>query len=291
MTAVAYERPIDLGVRIQAPDATIEGDWSVPLHPKGAIILANGTGNSRLGRHNRKVARDMYDAGYATLLLDLLTFDEEKEDRLTGAFQLDVPLFVNRLLAASRWVKNTEIGELPLGYLVSGIASGAAIVASVREPGLVRAIVSRGGRPDLAGIEAEPLEPLEGEAQNLGIGRRCVGPADGFDPGLQELAGFSRAQPEDRTAIAVGRRLGAPLGQVPEADRNGVFGPQAQFDARGVLAGCAQTRARFRRRAGFVVDHRSVLSVGGVPDQVHFSGPGVIPAVARGPERAAVYHV
>lgn len=153
MTAVAYERPIDFGVRIQAPDATIEGDWSVPLHPKGAIILANGTGNSRLGRHNRKVARDMYDAGYATLLLDLLTFDEEKEDRLTGAFQLDVPLFVNRLLAASRWVKNTEIGELPLGYLVSGIASAAAIVASVREPGLVRAIVSRGGRPDLAGID------------------------------------------------------------------------------------------------------------------------------------------
>lgn len=153
MTAIAHERPIDLGVKISTRDAVIEGDWSVPLHPKGAIILANGTGNSRLGRRNRNLARGMYDAGFATLLLDLLTFEEEKEDLLTGVFQLDVPLFVERLISASHWIRNSEVGDLPLGYLVSGIASGAALVASVREPGLVQAIVSRGGRPDLAGIE------------------------------------------------------------------------------------------------------------------------------------------
>ena len=153
MTAIAHERPIDLGVKISTRDAVIAGDWSVPLHPKGAIILANGTGNSRLGRRNRNLARGMYDAGFATLLLDLLTFEEEKEDLLTGVFQLDVPLFVERLISASHWIRNSEVGDLPLGYLVSGIASGAALVASVREPGLVQAIVSRGGRPDLAGIE------------------------------------------------------------------------------------------------------------------------------------------
>lgn len=153
MSTALYDRPIDLGVTISTADATIEGDWSVPLHPKAAIILANGTGNSRLGKRNRSVAQSMYDAGYATLLLDLLTPDEEKEDLLTGAFQLDVPLFVERLIAAAHWVRDTEVGDLPLGFLVSGIASGAALIASAREPDLAMAIVSRGGRPDLAGIE------------------------------------------------------------------------------------------------------------------------------------------
>lgn len=153
MPAIAYERPIDLGVSIPTGDAAIDGDWSVPLHPRGAILLANGTGNSRLGRRNRVVAQNLYDAGFATLVLDLLTPDEEKEDLLTGAFQLDVPLFVERLLAATHWVKNSDAGYLPMGYMVSGIASGAALVAAAREPALVRAIVSRGGRPDLAGID------------------------------------------------------------------------------------------------------------------------------------------
>ena len=153
MTAALYDRPIDQGVEILVDGATIEGDWSVPMHPKGTIILVNGTGNSRLTRHNREVARYLYDARFATLLLELLTRDEEVENELTGAFHLAIPLFTERLLAASHWVKDGETGHLPLGYLAGGVASAAAVVASVREPGLVRAIASRGGRPDLAGID------------------------------------------------------------------------------------------------------------------------------------------
>jgi putative phosphoribosyl transferase len=153
VTAIAHDRPIDLGVEIHVPGAVIEGDWSVPLHPRGVIILASGTGNSRLSRRNRQVARQLYDAGFATLLLDLLTLDEERENSLTGVFRLDIPLFSERLLAASHWIEETEVGHLPLCYLAAGVASAAAIVASVREPGLVSAIVSRDGRPDLAGIE------------------------------------------------------------------------------------------------------------------------------------------
>jgi putative phosphoribosyl transferase len=156
MTAVMQDRPIDLGVTISTTDAEIEADWSIPLHPKGAVILANGTGNSRFHRHNREVARALYDAGYATLLVDLLTHDEEIEDTLTGVFQTDVKLQTERLAAAADWVKS-EIGNLPVGILASGVASGAAIVVAVREKGLISAIVSRGGRPDLAAIDLHRL--------------------------------------------------------------------------------------------------------------------------------------
>jgi putative phosphoribosyl transferase len=156
MTAVMQDRPIDLGVIISVPDAEIEADWSIPLHPKGAIILANGTGNSRFHRRNREVARALYDAGFATLLIDLLTHDEEVEDTLTGAFQIDIGLQAERLTAAADWVKS-EMGDLPIGILSSGVASGAAIVVAVRERGLINAIVSRGGRPDLAAIDLHRL--------------------------------------------------------------------------------------------------------------------------------------
>jgi len=158
MTAITWQvasdiqRPIDLEVKIPVNDVEIEGDWSIPRRPRGVIILANGTGNARLNRRNRHVAREMYDAGYATLLLDLLTPAEEKEDQLTGVFQMDVKLMARRLTAATEWVRDrSAIGDLPRGYFMSGIAAAAALAASASNPGLVDAIVSRGGRPDLAG--------------------------------------------------------------------------------------------------------------------------------------------
>lgn len=157
MTTLTYDRPIDLGVTIPAPDAIIEGDWSIPLHAKGVVILANGTGNSRLSRRNRQVARHLYDAGYGTLLLDLLTLDEDREDSLTGVFQSNIPLLAERLLAAAQWVDESGAGDLPLGYLTSGVASAAAVIAAVREPELVDALVFRGGRPDLGGIALHKL--------------------------------------------------------------------------------------------------------------------------------------
>ena len=157
MTSLMYDRPIDLGITIPTPDGAIEGDWSIPLHPKGVVILANGTGNGRLSRRNREVALHLYDAGYATLLVDLLTLDEDREDCLTGAFQGNIELLASRLIAASEWVSESEARELPVGYLTSGVASGAAVVAAVREPELVDALVFRGGRPDLGGISLHKL--------------------------------------------------------------------------------------------------------------------------------------
>lgn len=151
--ATPIERPIDLAVNIPASDAEIEGDWSIPRRPRGVIILANGTGVSRLGRRNRHIAQCMYDAGYATLLLDLLTPMEEKEDQLTGVFHANVMLLAERLTAATEWIRDkSALGDLPRGYLTSGNASAAALIASAQHPELVDAVVSRGGRPDLAGI-------------------------------------------------------------------------------------------------------------------------------------------
>jgi dienelactone hydrolase len=150
--ATDIQRPIDLEVRIPAHDVELEGDWSIPRRPRGVIILATGAGNARFNRRNRQAAREMYDAGYATLLLDLLTPLEEKEDQLTGAFQVDVKLMTARLVAATEWVRDrSALGDLPRGYFMSGVAAAAALSASAANPGLVDAVVSRGGRPDLAG--------------------------------------------------------------------------------------------------------------------------------------------
>jgi putative phosphoribosyl transferase len=157
MTSLTFDRPIDLGVVIPASDATIEGDWSVPLHPKGVVILANGTGNGRFNRRNREASQHLYDSGYATLLLDLLTPDEEREDILTGVFQTNIDLLASRLLAASRWVERSDLHDLPLGFMTSGVASAGAVVAAVREPDTVDALVFRGGRPDLGGISLHKL--------------------------------------------------------------------------------------------------------------------------------------
>jgi putative phosphoribosyl transferase len=157
MTSLTYDRPIDLGVNIPTADAAIEGDWSIPLHPKAVVILASGTGNGRLNRRNREVAQHLYDAGYATLLVDLLTLDEDREDSLTGVFQTNIQLLASRLIASARWVQKSECGDLPVGYLTSGVASAGAVVAAVQEPELADALVFRGGRPDLGGIALHKL--------------------------------------------------------------------------------------------------------------------------------------
>ena len=122
--------------------------------------MTNGAGCSRFARGNRDVARRLYDDGFATLLVDLLNRDEEMEDALTGALRLDVDLLARRMIAATEWVKEeTEVAHLPVGHLASGVASAAALVADMHSPGQIEAIVSRGGRPDLAGIRLYKVAP------------------------------------------------------------------------------------------------------------------------------------
>jgi putative phosphoribosyl transferase len=153
MTTLSYARPIDRPVRIEIDGVSIEADWTMPIGPEGVVIFAQGSGSSRFSRRNRTVARKLYDQKLATLLLDLLTPDEEREDALTAALRFDVNFLAERLIGATRWVKGeTEAAGLPIGYLGTGTGAGAALLAAARKPDLVNAIVSRGGRPDLADI-------------------------------------------------------------------------------------------------------------------------------------------
>jgi putative phosphoribosyl transferase len=153
MTTISYARPIDRSVQIEIDGVSIEADWSMPINARGVVIFAQGSGSSRFSRRNRSVARAFYDQGFGWLLVDLLTPEEESEDMLTGALRFDVNLLSDRLLGAAKWVtKEGETDCLPVGYFGTAVGAAAALHAAARRPDMVDAVVSRGGRPDLAGV-------------------------------------------------------------------------------------------------------------------------------------------
>ena len=140
-------------MRIEMDNACIEADWTMPINARGAVIFVQGCGNSRFSRRNRAVARTLYDQGLATLLPDLFTPDEEREDMLTAALRFDVNVLVERVLGVTRWLNGErEAADLPVGYFATGIGAGAALLATATWKDLVAAVVSYSGRPDLAGI-------------------------------------------------------------------------------------------------------------------------------------------
>lgn len=151
MTTISYSRPIDRAVHIAVDGASIEADWTMPLDARGVVILAQGSCSSRFSRRQRSIAQHLYDLKFGTLLLDLLTPDEECEDALTAALRFDVKFLAERLTAATEWLKSEEdVYGLRIGYIGTGSASAAALRAAALRPDLVDAIVSQGGRPDLA---------------------------------------------------------------------------------------------------------------------------------------------
>jgi putative phosphoribosyl transferase len=153
MTTISYSRPIDRPVRIQIDGGSIEADWTMPMDAQGVVIFAHGSGSSRFSRRNRIVTRELYDRKFGSLLVDLLTTDEEHEDMLTAALRFDVNLLSERLIAAATWVKGeVDSAFLPVGFFATGVGAAAALHAAAYRPNLVDAIVSRGGRPDLAGV-------------------------------------------------------------------------------------------------------------------------------------------
>ncbi len=137
-------------VRIRAGEATLEGDQQVPEGAAGVVLFAHGSGSSRHSTRNRYVARELQTAGLATLLLDLLTPEEEELDRHTGQLRFDIPLLAERLVAATRWLaEDPATRSLRVGFFGASTGAAAALVAAAAVPG-VGAVVSRGGRPDLA---------------------------------------------------------------------------------------------------------------------------------------------
>ena len=142
------ERP----VKIQIGKVSINGDLGVPEGAGGVVLFAHGSGSSRFSPRNRSVAGVLRQAGLATLLMDLLTEEEEKVDMVTRHLRFDIPLLAERLAGATRWLReDAETKRLRIGYFGSSTGTAAALVAAARLPEEVSAIVSRGGRPDLAG--------------------------------------------------------------------------------------------------------------------------------------------
>jgi pimeloyl-ACP methyl ester carboxylesterase len=139
-------------VAIPAADAVLEGDLSIPASAAGIVLFAHGSGSSRRSPRNRFVAAILRQKGLATLLTDLLTATEEAVDERTRHLRFDIGLLARRLGAASDWVAASPLTrDLPVGYFGASTGAAAALVASADRPDAVRAIVSRGGRPDLAG--------------------------------------------------------------------------------------------------------------------------------------------
>src|SRR5713101_3054844 len=143
-------------VRIPAGRAILDGNLTIVSQTKGLVLFAHGSGSSRHSPRNQFVARTLNDAGLATLLFDLLTPEEESVDLYTREHRFDISLLAERLVHATNWAKQQEeTKDFNIGYFGSSTGGGAALVAAAELPEEVGAVVSRGGRPDLAG-EALP---------------------------------------------------------------------------------------------------------------------------------------
>ena len=138
-------------VRIRAGAALIDGDLVVPARTAGLVVFAHGSGSSRFSRRNRLVAKPLEDAGFATLLIDLLTKREEAIDFRTGEYRFDIPRLGHRVVAALDWAAGeAAISALPVACFGASTGAAAALIAAAERPAQVRAVISRGVRPDLA---------------------------------------------------------------------------------------------------------------------------------------------
>jgi len=143
-------------VKIKIEQLTLEGNLYVPERAQGLVLFAHGSGSSRFSPRNTFVARELQKSNLATLLFDLLTKEEEQIDAITAKLRFNIRFLADRLIGATDWLKHRpDTGKLPIGYFGASTGAAAALVAAAERPDVVRAVVSRGGRPDLAG-EALP---------------------------------------------------------------------------------------------------------------------------------------
>jgi putative phosphoribosyl transferase len=182
-----YQRPI----HIPAGESLLDGDLSVPESVGGVVLFAHGSGSSRHSPRNRNVAQALQRAGLATLLMDLLTPQEETLDARTTALRFDVNLLARRLIVATWWLLDQpQTEKLPIGYFGASTGAAAALVAAAAIPEFVAAIVSRGGRPDLAG---EVLHKVAAPTL-LVVGKRDTAVLELNRKALAELRGRKRLE-------------------------------------------------------------------------------------------------
>ena len=144
-------KPIEGIVHIPVKQVELEGELIIPLEAKGIVLFAHGSGSSRLSPRNQFVARSLREHQLGTLLIGLLTSEEEKIDLVTREIRFDIELLADRLLDITHWLlKDPRTQFLPIGYFGSSTGAAAALIAAAKMGPAISAVVSRGGRPDLA---------------------------------------------------------------------------------------------------------------------------------------------
>ena len=184
-------------LRIPAAGVTLEADVVVPGSASGVVLFAHGSGSGRHRPRNRYVAGELQRAGLATVLADLLTPEEEQVDARTGALRFDIGLLAGRVAALTDWLVDREqTADLGVGLFGASTGAAAALVAATARPAVVEAVVSRGGRPDLAGgllrLVRQPVLLIVGERDRtvLDLNRRAMQELDG-ETGLEIVPGAS----------------------------------------------------------------------------------------------------
>jgi putative phosphoribosyl transferase len=148
-----------IAVSVPAAGVVLRGDLSMPSTPKSVVLFAHGSGSSRRSPRNRYVAEALHEQHFGTLLIDLLTAEEEHEDEVTGRLRFNIDLLAQRLVAITDWLESSSkirglrIGGLEIGLFGASTGAAAALLTAAQRPDVVKAVVSRGGRPDLAGAE------------------------------------------------------------------------------------------------------------------------------------------
>jgi pimeloyl-ACP methyl ester carboxylesterase len=144
----AIKRPVAVSIDGQS----LSGDLGMPSDPQGIVLFAHGSGSSRRSPRNQYVARTLEQRRLATLLIDLLTPQEEAIDDQTAEYRFDIPMLAGRLVTIVDWLRrHKETASLPIGLFGASTGGGAALIAAAERPREIAAVVSRGGRPDLAG--------------------------------------------------------------------------------------------------------------------------------------------
>ena len=211
-------------VQIPAAGVILDGDLITSADAAGVVVFAHGSGSSRHSPRNRMVAARMQEAGYATLLMDLLTAGEDEIDSRTRQFRFDIPRLASRLTGAIRWLSDRpDTAEMPVALFGASTGAAAALSAAAEVPDHVQLVISRGGRPDLAGdglprVQAPTLlivggRDLEVLDLNKAAAAQLRGPVEiAVVPGATHL--FEERGALDRVVeLAVGalrQHLGAP---------------------------------------------------------------------------------
>jgi putative phosphoribosyl transferase len=144
-------KKIAVGVPIDGQ--SLAGELGMPPDPQGVVLFAHGSGSSRFSPRNQFVARALERRHLATLLIDLLTLEEEAIDNRTTQYRFDIPLLAGRLVTIVDWLRRRHVtASLPIGIFGASTGGGAALIVAAERPNAIAAVVSRGGRPDLAGV-------------------------------------------------------------------------------------------------------------------------------------------